>query len=175
MPSTSKKRKASAPLGSEGRSKRPASAPRKDVAAVGSSTTTPRLPPPVWGHVMDYMPYGEVRSFLLVSKSMAADAASYVGTLNITDSSQLDVPSAWRFRENAENINILCLLEYNRDLISPGGQVVQVLSRQTWFDLSEDASTRIVPFLSAFSSIKRAFVGGLTQIGHFSHTGVKFD
>ena len=172
MPSTFKKRKASAPLGSEGRSKRPTSALRKDAAAVGSSTTTPRIPPPVWGHVMDYMPYGEVRSFLLVSKSMAADAASYVGTLNITDSSQLDVPSAWRFRENAENINILCLLEYTRDIIPL--DYVGPLPHNTWFELSEDAMTRIVPFLSAFSSIERVFVGGLSKTSHFPNTGVKF-
>ena len=41
------------------------------------------LPAPVWGRVLEYMQYDEVRSALLICKMMANEAVKYVQTLNI--------------------------------------------------------------------------------------------
>ena len=57
----------------------------------------PHIPAPVWGHVLDYMPYGEVRSALLLGKIIATEAAKHVQTLNIMNSWEMDVPAARRF------------------------------------------------------------------------------
>lgn len=165
MSSTSKKRKATAPADGEGGLKKSLSTLPKEAPSIahdvpGSPPTTPRLPPPVWGHVLDYMPYGEVRSALLISKMVANDAARYVSTLNITDNLQLDAPSAWRFKENTDCINILCLMKFTRETIEP-----TINDGWPWFHLSEDAVTRIVPFLSTFSSPTRVYLGALLPNG----------
>lgn len=154
MPPTSKKRKATAPTDGEGGLKKSLSTPPKEAPSQtqdvpGSPPSIPRLPPPVWGHVMDYMHYQDVRSALLVSKTMAREVTAYVHTLNIMESSQLDIPSARRFSNNVQNINILCLLRQTED---------------NYHDtISEDAARRISPFLSIFPILKRAFVGGALE------------
>ncbi len=118
----------------------------KDATSVSdpSPTTTPHIPAPVWGHVLDFMPYEEVRSALLVGKIIANEAVKYVRTLNFMKSCQLDVPSARRF-ENAEEVNCLCLIS---------GQLASTV-------LSSDTTIRLVPLLTAFSELKRIYVGGL--------------
>ena len=63
------------------------------------------LPAPVWGHVLDFMPYGEVRSALLVGKHIAAEAVKHVQTLNIMQSSQVYIPATRRFI-NVEEVNM---------------------------------------------------------------------
>ena len=154
MPPTSKKRKATAPSDEKGGSKKLISAHPKEVPSPardvpGSPPTIPRLPPPVWGHVLDYMHYGDVRTALLVSKTIATKATRYVQTLSIMKSSQLDIPAARRFSSNVQNINILCLLRQTED---------------NYHDtISEDAARRISPFFSIFPVLKRAFVGGALE------------
>ena len=150
----SKKRKATAPADGKGGSKKssstlPKEAPSQAQEVPGSPPSIPRLPPPVWGHVMDYMPYREVRSALLIAKMIANEATRYVQTLNIMKSSQLDIPAARRFSSNVQNINILCLLRQTED---------------NYHDtISEDAARRISPFFSIFPVLKRAFVGGALE------------
>merc|ERR1719183_2901221 len=93
------KRKVDA-LGDSGDSGRPAAIARlKDATSVSdpSFPTTPHIPPPVWGRVLDFMPYEEVRSASLVGNIIANEAVKYVRTLNFTKSCQLDGPSVRRF------------------------------------------------------------------------------
>ena len=70
------------------------------------------LPAPVWGRVLDYMPYQEVRSTLLICKAIANEAVRYVLTLNIVRDCELDIPAARRF-QNVEEVNVLCLIKVN--------------------------------------------------------------
>ena len=43
----------------------------------------PHLPAPLWGGILDFMPYGEVRSALLVGKHIAVEAVKYVKTISV--------------------------------------------------------------------------------------------
>lgn len=60
-------------------------APRKDAARAATKDQH-HLPAEVWGHVLDYMSYDEVRSALLVGKVIANEAVDYVQRLNIMKS-----------------------------------------------------------------------------------------
>lgn len=103
---TTKKRKAADNLSDECRAGGPAPALRVDAKkpAAPADDDGLHLPPPVWGHVLDYMPYQEVRSALLMCKMMANKAVKYVHTLNIMKVYQLDGPAARRF-PNVEEVN----------------------------------------------------------------------
>ena len=119
----------------------------KDATSVSdpsSPTTTPHIPPPVWGRVLDFMPYEEVRSALLVGKIIANEAVKYVRALNFSKSCQLDGPSARRFA-NVEEVNCLCLFS---------GRLGSAV-------LCSDTTIRLVPLLMTISKIKRVYVGGL--------------
>ena len=148
------KRKANAlgdsdPAGSGGGGRPAVIARLKDATSISDNpssptTTTPHIPPPVWGRVLDFMPYEEVRSALLVGKIIANEAVKYVRVLNFMKSCQLDGPSARRFA-SVEEVNCLSLIS---------GQ---------WSSrvLCSDTTTRLVPLLTIFSKLKRIYVGGL--------------
>ena len=141
------KRKVDA-LGNSGDSGRPAVIARlKDATSVSdpSFPTIPHIPPPVWGRVLDFMPYEEVRSALLVGKIIANEAVKYVRTLNFMKGYQLDVPSARRFA-GVEEVNCLCLIS--------GRESANI-------ELCRDTTIRLVPLLTVFSKVRRTFVGGL--------------
>ena len=109
-----------------------------------SPTTAPHIPPPIWGRVLDFMPYEEVRSALLVGKIIANQAVKYVRVLNFTKSCQLDGPSA-RIFASVEEVNCLCLFS---------GQYGRAV-------LCKDSTIRLVPLLTVFTKIKRIDVRGL--------------
>jgi len=115
------------------------------------SEETPHLPAPVWGHVLDFMPYAEVRSALLVGKCIAVEAARYVQTLNVMRGCELYIPAARRFA-NVQEVKVLCFMELT-------GEVSVVWGEE--FSLSQDVSNRIMPFLGTFTKLARAFIGGL--------------
>jgi len=115
------------------------------------SDETPHLPAPVWGHVLDFMPYSEVRSALLVGKHIAVEAAKYVQALNIMRGCELYIPAARRFG-NVEEVNILCFLELTREEDDNGWGA---------FSVSLDVSNRTVPFLGSFAKLTRGFLGSL--------------
>ena len=118
------------------------------------------FPAPVWGRVLDYMPYDEVRSSLLVGKIIANEAVQYVHTLSFMKSCQLDVPSARRF-PNVERVNILCLVGSSRSpltLIGPNN-----------FTICEATSNRVVPLLSVFVKLKSSFLGGVFRCSWEKH------
>ncbi len=145
------KRKADAlgdsdPTGSGGGGRPAVIARLKDATSVSdpSSPTTPHIPPPIWGRVLDFMPYEEVRSALLVGKIIANEAVKYVRALHFTKGCQLDVPSARRFA-SVEEVNCLCLIS---------GPV-----------LCRDTTLRLVPLLATFAKLKRIHIGDLTPVG----------
>ena len=104
------------------------------------------LPAPIWGHVLDYMPYEEVRSALLVGKIVANEANKYVHALNITKVCQMDGPSTRRF-PNIEELNILCMYDFNAR------------------SLCKETCQRIVPLTIGFPKLKRLFAGGVYSDG----------
>ena len=108
------------------------------------------LPPPVWGHVLDYMTYQEVRSALLVCKVIAHEAVRCVHTLNILRDCELDVPSARRF-SNVKHVNILCLIKENDESHRFRDQTI----------ISYTTPITSVPFLQIFPRLSTIFIGGV--------------
>ena len=128
--------------------------------AEGATPTNPdnlHLPATVWGHVLDYMPYEEVRSALLVCKAIAHDAVKYVHTLNITGSCQMDIPSARKF-PNVEDVNCLCLLQSKVD---SAGMAYHEIT------LSEEVASKMLPFLGAFPRLENVDVGSYYYNDHW--------
>ena len=160
------KRKVDA-LGDSGDSGRPAAIARlKDATSVSdpSFPTIPHIPPPVWGRVLDFMPYEEVRSALLVGKIIANEAVKYVRVLNFMKGCQLDGPPVRRFA-SVEEVNCLCLIS---------GQWRSTV-------LCRDTTIRLVPLLMTFPKIRHVYVGGLLKevrngqerlVRHDYHPGV---
>ena len=110
-----------------------------------------QLPAVVWGNVLNYMPYEDVRSTLLVGKLISVEAAKYVQTLNIMKSTQMVGPPARRF-PNVTEVNIFCLLIHK---VAKTPQEFSFACK-----LSSDTAVRTVPFVSMFTKLKRLFVGG---------------
>ena len=129
------------------------------------SLNVQNLPAPIWGHVLDYLPYNEVRSALLIGKSFANEVVKYVQTLNIFKGGELCVPAARRF-PNVTEANILCLLTNMR----ADGEVSYYLDEDDedqgetrfgcTYDLNQEAMWKIVPFLSCHSKLERFVLGG---------------
>jgi len=111
------------------------------------------LPATVWGRVLDFMPYTEVRSVLLVGKHIAVEAVKHVKTLNVMRGCELYIPAARRFG-NVEEVNIFCLLKERE---SNDGNAP--------FSISQDVTGRAVPFFGGFSKLARGFIGGLDSDG----------
>jgi len=138
------------PTGGGGGSGRPSvkDARIKDGTSVSdpSAPTSPYryIPPPMWGHVLDFMPYEEALSALFINKMVAKDAVKYVRTLNFMKGYQLDGPSARRF-PSVEEVNCLCLISGNE--------------RSTI--LCKDTAIGLVPLLTTFAKLKQISLGGL--------------
>jgi len=131
------------------------SSSRKRKADELSEETPPHLPAPVWGHVLDFMPYAEVRSALLVGKCIAVEAVRHVQTLNMMRGCELHIPAARRFA-NVEEVKILCLLELTGEVDSYARDL---------FSVSLDVSNRTMPFFGSFAKLTCGFVGGLDRNG----------
>ena len=158
MPKSSKKRTANEISDADGGEERPPPALRKDTASTEAQDGGLRLPAPVWGHVLDYMPYDEVRSALLICKMIAGEAVNYVRVLSFMKVEQMVGPPARRF-PNAETINCLCLVRGSaRDASS--------------LTLCADTSTRLVPFLTIFPKLKRVVATGPFLIHGDQRAGV---
>jgi hypothetical protein len=106
----------------------------------------------VWGGILDFLPYGEVRSALVVGKHIAVEAVKYVETISVLKPQEMNVPATQRF-PNIEEVRILCLLhgtgEFDDD------NEIYTLSLETTYSTA--------PFLAAFPKLKRAVLGGLLK------------
>ena len=152
MPSNNNKRKAEDIVdpsdGSGGDSDGPPTKKKTQVASTDHDDGPLQLPAVVWGHVLDFMPYGEVRSALLICKTVANDAVDHVQTINVMKSTQLNVPAARRFL-NVRELNILCLLK-------SADSSTNMLS----CELCPDTVGRAVFFAASFPKVERILVGG---------------
>lgn len=112
------------------------------------------LPAPVWGHVMDYLPYTDVLKCLLVNKLLSFEAPIYVDEINIYKSSELDilplVTSRRRF-ENVTEVKIYCLMTVSQ--VKGDGEM-----ESCQFCVS--AVDKIVPFLETFPYLIFCWIGG---------------
>ena len=120
------------------------------TAATTAAVSQSLLPAALIGSILDFMPYKDLRTSLLVGKFMAVGVAKEVKTLNIMRSSELVIPAARRFT-NVTEVICLCLMK------PPPPEEA----------LSVDTALRIVPFLSAFPELKSAFLGG--YLWHVPH------
>lgn len=154
MASNNNKRKAEGMVdpidGSGGDSDGPPTRKKAHVAAPTDDDDGPlQLPAVVWGHVLDFMPYAQVRSALRICKTVANDAVDHVQTINIMKSTQLNVPAARRF-PSVRELNILCLLK------SVDGSNNMMLG----CELCPDTVGRAVFFAASFPKVERVVVGG---------------
>ena len=116
----------------------------------------PHLPAPVWGGILDFMPYGEVRSALLVGKHIAVEAIKYVKTINVLKPSEMHVRASRRF-PNIEEVRILCLLQGSGEFDEDGEEI---------YTLSQETAYSATPFLTCFPKLKEAFIGGWQKYRH---------
>ena len=111
------------------------------------------IPAPVWGRVMEYLPYTDVLTCLLVSSMLSFEAPKYVGLLTIMKSCELDplllVRKRRRF-ENVKSLDIFCL-------------VVDDEADEDAHRLCIDAVDKIVPFLELFPELEKCTLSGLEQ------------
>jgi len=112
-----------------------------------STLSCPFLPPTIFGAAMDYLRYGEVRTALLVGKTIAHHAVKHVQTLNICNPYELNVKASRRFG-NVREVNILCLIAFEHAFMYE-------------HSLVRDAATRSVPFLLSFPKLDTTFLGGI--------------
>mmetsp|Transcript_26551 Transcript_26551/g.76673 ORF Transcript_26551/g.76673 Transcript_26551/m.76673 type:complete len:295 (+) Transcript_26551:150-1034(+) len=139
---------------------------RTETSASEDGTLPLHLPPPIWGHVLDYLPYKEVRSALLISKSMSCDVVKYVQTIGILNGTEMDIPSSRRF-PNVSDVNILCVVSFK-------GTTEEGM---TLIKLHPDVLWKVVPFLSSFSKLRHVYVGGRVEsslLPMSQHRGAKF-
>ena len=104
----------------------------------------------VWGHVLDYMPYPEVRSALLIHicKMMANEAVKCTHALNVMQVHQVDGPAARRFPPpNVEEVNCFSLISTHS-------------SDDKERPICAKTAARLVPFLATIHSKFKACVCG---------------
>ena len=70
---------------------------------------TSGLSPELWGKILDFLFYSDLRSVLAVCRGMALVASKYVNVLHITRPSQLNVVAARRF-PNVTRMGVFCLV-----------------------------------------------------------------
>ena len=124
----------------------------------------PHLPAPVWGGILDFMPYGEVRSALLVGKHIAVEAVKYVKTISVLKPSEMYVPATRRF-PNIEEVRILCLLQGSGEFDDDDdGEASRVAYEH--YTLSLETAYSATPFFTGFPKLKKAFIGGRLKYRH---------
>ena len=112
----------------------------------GNDTDVPSLPAPVWGQILDFLTYKEVRSALLVCKMVSVFAVNHVSQLTLLRSCELEARCARRFK-NVRTVKIYCLVNN----IQPAQQYDDCTCA-----LDVEATSRVVTFLAIFP--KLAFV-----------------
>ena len=119
----------------------------------------PHLPAPVWGGILDFMPYGEVRSALLVGKHIAVEAVKYVKTISVLKPEEMHVPASRRF-PNIEEVRILCLVQGTGEYDDFDDD------QEETFTLSLETAYSTTPFLAGFPKLKEAIIGGRLKRRH---------
>jgi len=123
-----------------------AAAPKADDS---HAVLTCGLSPELWGRILDFLLYSDLRSVLPVCRSMALEASGHVNVLNITRPRQLNVAAARRF-PNVTKMGMYCLVRCFLDSAADMRHVLEA-----------DAIGGIIPFLMCFPKLRYVFVGGL--------------
>ena len=79
------------------------------VQLVDDASPAQRLPPPLWGSILDFMHYSDVRSTLAVCRSIATEAAANVKCLSVHHFEEMKLPPARRFT-HVEEVNVLSVI-----------------------------------------------------------------
>lgn len=120
----------------------------------------PFLPADVLALVLNFLVYEDVRTCLLAGKIMAVDAARVLSTLNITQSSQLNVRATRDRFPGVTEVNIFCLDEEIHVPIE-GAEPPQ--PNYEGYEMNVDTVAGVVPFLGSFPKLGRAHVGGTSR------------
>lgn len=118
---------------------------RKALDITDDSDVT-SLPSPVWGQILDFLTYHELRLALLVCKMVGALAVDHVSQLTLLRSCELEARCARRFK-NVKTVKIYCLVN--------NIQPAQLYDDCTC-TLDVEATSRAVTFLAVFPNL--AFV-----------------
>ena len=129
------------------------------------TAATPETPlglydvPPIWGHVLDYLPRAamDVALSAVVDDDTREEVERSITALNLTEGRQLDAPSTGGGRfPNVEEINCLSFLLVRAAEDSPpdarGNDRILAVCRET--------AARLVPFLATFPQLHNLYVGG---------------
>ena len=120
------------------------------------------MPAWVWGSILDFLPYGEVRSALLVGKHIAVEAAKYVRTISLLKPQEMNVPAARRFC-GIKKVNVFCLLDGAVGVpFLHDGKITRYMTQLP--TASMDAATMAVPFLCSLKKLEWVYFGGLMQL-----------
>ena len=149
MPPT--KRKAETLLGDDEESssaskKMPANSSRARTGPGATASSGPRLPDlpaTAWGNVLDFLPYRDVRTALLLCKAVYFEGTKYVTKLHIYRAAELNVGVARRFI-NVDFIQIGCV-------VTEDGA------------LNPKAVGRVVPFMIIFPKLRKCRIGGFDE------------
>ena len=105
-----------------------------------STVPIPDLPAPMWGRVLEFLPYGDVRKAMLLSRTIAFDAPPHVSYLTIYEAAEMNVRAIRRFC-NVKRTRIHCITHDGA--------------------LNPNAVVRVVPYISAFPKLTHCWIGGL--------------
>jgi len=120
------------------------------VGTAEPAVTCMSLPVPIWTRILEYLSFADIRSAMLLSRTIAFDAATQIKELFITHVSDLNVAFMKKRTWNTATVDIPCLL-YNCSVIEHGGRS---------FELDHGAVGRIVPFLLCFPKLECVVLGG---------------
>lgn len=151
-----KKRKADAAEVADRSAKKSAVAAAKQPAPdpVSDGFDHPEIPAPVWGHVMDYLPYTDVLKCLLVNRLLSFEAPKYVDRISIYKPSEVVILPLVRNRrrfENATEIRFFCLIKDHKMIEGREHPI---------YTLCADVLRKVVPFLELFPKLEVCFCSG---------------
>ena len=117
------------------------------------------LPPEMWANVMKYLPFDNILSCCVVSRSMLHETMPLLTKIEINKAAQMNLAVASRFRDVTDiHINSLLLR--------------QVYEEGSWDEFSEiyfnlESRIRVLPFLFCFvKTLERVHFGAKDQLGN---------
>ena len=108
------------------------------------------LPLSIWGKILDHLPFADVRSARLLSRTVAFQAIKNVRKIHVLKSAELNVKFGKKRLTHVRHVNIFCFIE----LLPPKN----VTSNQR---LNVEAAGRIVPFLMCIPNLEHVVLAGL--------------
>ena len=150
------------------------SAADRSTATKDTSTTEIRalrhLTPDLWALVLSFTPYLDNLRCIAVSRSFLHVVAPRVAEIAVMSSSELKTRPAHRFKAVGK-VTVGCLYRHRR-IMHGGhryGQYDELGSdRKSRLEVDRNTATSVVPFLSAFPSLKEVRLGWYSSEGNFA-------